>query len=174
MSKIFDCQQHLADLLNADPFFNDPVTVRKIEVITQRKGDIQKKVQESLMKLGCGVIIQLPLATWEGEAERLTLGLKFGIIVTENPLINQGSSGTLKPAEDIVESVIRVVHWKTNGVAVNPNARDGRFVIDRNAVRMMPPTPGTASLLNYIVAVNTLINLSTDPPPPSDPPAKGG
>lgn len=156
MSKIFDCQQHLADLLNADaPFFNDPDPKKKIEAITQRKGDIQKKVQEDLLKLGCGVIVQLPLATFEGQMERITLGLKFGVIVTENPLLNR----TGKPAESICERIMQLVHFKPNGVAVNPNARDGFFIIDRNAMRMMPPTPGSAQLLNYIIAVNTSINL---------------
>jgi hypothetical protein len=114
MSKIFDCQQRIADLLNADTFFNDPDESKKLLAITQRKGNIQSEVQQKLLKIGAGVIVMLPLVTFEGAESRITLGMKFGIIVTENPIVNQGASGTQKAAETIVEKVCQLIHWKPN------------------------------------------------------------
>lgn len=161
MSKIFDTQQHLADLLNADaPFFNDPDPTKAIVAITQRKGNIAIAVQQALQKLGAGVIVMLPLCTWEGEAHHIELGLKFAVVVTENPIINQAPSGSGKPAEAIVERIIQLVHWKPNSSAQSSRlAQSFYFKIDRNAVRLMAPTPGSQALLNYTIAVNTNIIL---------------
>jgi hypothetical protein len=157
-SKIFDCQQRIADLLNADAFFNDPDESKKLLAITQRKGNIQSEVQQKLLKIGAGVIVMLPLVTFEGAESRISLGMKFGIVVTENPIVNQGSSGTQKPAESIVEKVCQLIHWKPNSAAVPPRNVATLYQLDRNAVRMMETPPGT-QLLNYIVAVNTSITL---------------
>jgi hypothetical protein len=158
-SKIFNCQAHMVDLLNADPFFNDPDTAKKIVAISQRKGNIAVAVAQGLQKLGAGVIVMLPLMTWEGEANRVSLGLKFAVVVTENPTINQGANGSGKPAEAIVEKILQLVHWKPNGVSAANHAQAGLFKIDRNAVRIMEPTSGSMALLNYTIAVNTSINL---------------
>ncbi len=159
MSKILDCQQRIVDLLNADTFFNDPITAHKLLAITQRKGNIQSEVQQKLIRTGAGVIVMLPLMIWEGEADRKTLGLKFGIIVTENPTVNQATHGTLKSAEAIVEKIIQLIHYKPNAAGISPHSKTGLYMIDRNAVRMMEPTPGTMILINYIVSVNTSITL---------------
>lgn len=159
MSKIFNAQQRIADLLNADPYFNDPNPARKLLAITQRKGNIVNVVQMALTRSGAGVIVMLPLMTWEGEAERITLGLKFGIIVTENPMVNQSSAGTQKPAEEIVEKVIPLIHWKPNMLGVNPRNVSSLYKVDINAVRQMPPSPGAQALLNYIISINTSVTL---------------
>jgi len=159
MSKIFDTQQRIADLLNADPFFNDPIPAHKIVAITQRKGNIASEVAMSLTKIGCGVIVMLPLMTWEGEAQRVSLGLKFAVVVTENPTVNQSTAGTGKPAEAIVEKVCQLIQWKPNSLNVPPRNIMSLFHIDRNAVRMMDPIPKNEMLLNYIVSINTSITL---------------
>jgi hypothetical protein len=159
MNKIFDCQQHIADLLNADPFFNDPDPTKKIEAITQRKGNIALAVQQGLQKLGVGVIVMLPLMTFDGLGSRISLGLRFAIIVTENPLSNQSATGSGKPAETIVEKICQLVHWKPNGVNLSQRSEPGLYKLDRNAVRIMEPVRGNEFLLNYTVAVNTTITL---------------
>lgn len=158
MSKIFDCQQRIANLLNADAFFDDPDETKKLLAITQRKGNIQSEVQQKLMKIGAGVIVMLPLVTFEGAESRITLGMKFGIVVTENPVVNQGTSGTGKAAESIVEKVCQLIHWQPNSTTVSHRNVSSLYQLDRNAVRMMESPPGT-QLLNYIVAVNTTLTL---------------
>ncbi len=160
MSKIFDCQDNLVALLTADAYFTDPNPKKVITVLSQRKGNIQNEVQQKLVQVGVGVIVMLPLVTFNGEAGRISIGLKFAVIVTENVVVNQSTTGTGKPAEAIVEKVLVLVHWKPNGVALNPNAAASRFAIDPNAVRIMPPTPGSQTLLNYTIAINTDINLN--------------
>jgi len=159
MSKIFNTQQRIADLLNADLYFNDPDPTKRILAITQRKGNIANVVQAALMRSGVGVIVMLPLMTWEGEADRMMLGLKFGIVVTENPMVNQATNGTGKPAEAIVEKTIQLIHWKPQATGINPRNVSSLYRVDRNAVRQMPPSLGAQALLNYIISVNTSITL---------------
>src|SRR5258707_12128890 len=118
-SKILNPQPRIADLLNADVYFNDPNPARRVLAITQRKGNIVNVVQAALTRSGVGVIVMLPLMTWEGEADRMMLGLKFAVVVTENPMVNQSSAGAHKPAEEIVEKVIPIIHWQPNAPDVN-------------------------------------------------------
>jgi hypothetical protein len=172
MSKILDCQQRIADLLNADarpaniapenwpPIFSDPDPAKKVEAITQRKGNIQSEIQQKLIKIGVGAIVMLPLITWEGDGNRISLGMKFAVVITENPTVNLGSSGTKKSAEAIVERTIQLLHWKPNSSTSSGRAVPGLFQVDRNAVRMMETPPGQ-QLVNYIVAINTSITLQT-------------
>ena len=168
-SKIFTAQETLAALINADarpqnvaaedwpPIFNDPDDAKKIVAITQRKGNIANKVAQDLQKLGAGVIVMLPLMTFsENGTFRISIDLKFAVVVTENPLLNK----TGKPAEALVERILKLVHFKPNGVAPNDRTRPGHFTIDRNAVRIMEPTEGSEMLLNYTIAINTSITLT--------------
>jgi hypothetical protein len=169
-SKIFTAQEHLAALINADArpvnvleinwprVFNDPADAAddRIEAITQRKGEIDVFVAQKLQSTGAGVIVMLPLITFpENTTWRVSVGLKFAVIVTENPIVNE----TGKSAEAMVERILLLVHFKPNGVAPNDRTRAGLFTIDRNAVRIMEPTTGSESLLNYTIAVNTDITL---------------
>jgi hypothetical protein len=160
MSKIYDAQDRIVSLLNADPYFNDPIPAKKIVAISQRKGNIANEVQQALQKIGVGVIVMLPLITFDGTANRISLGLRFAVVVTENVIVNQSATGTQKPAEAICEKVLLLLHFKPNSATGNPHARATLFQIDKNAVRIMPPAPGSASLLNYTIAVNTDINLN--------------
>lgn len=159
MSKIFDTQQRIVDLLNADPFFNDPNPALKVTAISQRKGNVAQEVQIALTRCGVGVIVMLPLMVWEGEADRSMIGLKFGVVVTENPMVNQSSAGTGKSAEAIVEKSITLIHWKPNDIKANPRNISSLYRIDRNAVRMLPPSPDHQALLNYLISVNTSVTL---------------
>lgn len=161
MSKIFDCQDRIVALLNADPFFNDPDPKKKIEVLSQRRGNIANEVQQRLIKIGVGVIVMLPLVTFpENDTPEIIAGLKFAVVVTENVVINVSAAGTGKAAEAIVEKAMTLLHWQFNRLNPSDETLGGRFVIDRNAVRVMPPAPGSQALLNYTVAVNTEITLN--------------
>jgi hypothetical protein len=159
MSKIFDVQQHIVDILNADPYFNDPDPTKVVLAMSQRKGNVAQEVQIALTRAGVGVIVMLPLMIWEGEADRSTLGLRFAVVVTENPMVNQSPKGTGKPAEALVEKAIKLIHWKPQAANMNPRNVSSLYRVDRNAVRMMPPAPGAQALLNYFISVNTSITL---------------
>lgn len=169
LSKIWTCQLALAALLTDDEYFSgaaNPDVDPPIEasmpltVIAQRKGNIVNEVEQKILRAtGAGVIVQLPLVTCEDSAhKRLNLGLKFACIVTENPIVNQGPNGSGKPAEAICERVATLLHQQPNGVSTGAS-RIGFFSLDRNAIRMMEPIPGSELLLNYIVAINTEIVL---------------
>jgi hypothetical protein len=158
MKQILDAQQHLADLLNADPFFNDPDPKKKIVAITQRKGDLQNEIQTGLLRLGCGVIVMLPKIAWAGREKRISLNLNFAVLVTENPPINRGATG--KAAEEIMPNVMRIVHWQPNRRNGNPNAQDALFKLADEAADLIEPPPGQPHMqINYIVRFDTTITL---------------
>ena len=155
MSKIFDCQANLKTLLTASAFFTDPDPTKAVPVISQRVGDIPTAVAQALQKIAVGVVIMLPLVTFlENDTPALCVGLKFAIAVTENPLLNK----TGKPAEAIVEQVMKLTHWKQNGVGPG-DSTISLFLVDRNAVRQLAPPANKPQILAYNVSINTSINL---------------
>lgn len=155
MSKIFNCQANLKTLLTADAFFTDADPTKSVPVLTQRVGDIPTAIAQALQKIAVGVVVMLPLVTFlENDTPALCVGLKFAIAVTENPLLNK----TGKPAEAIVEQVLKLTHWKQNGVGPG-DSMVSLFLVDRNAVRQLTPPANKPQILAYHINVNTTINL---------------
>ena len=161
MSKIFDCQDKLVSLLTADPFFTDltdpahPVPI--VPVMSQRVGNIPAAVAAALQKISVGVIVMLPLITFpDNETPALLVGLKFAIVVTENPLLNK----TGKAAEAIVEKILVLTHWKQNGVDLGEATLCQGFIIDQNAVRQMPPPASQPQILAYTISINTEVSIT--------------
>lgn len=162
MSAIVTAQTQLVSLLAADNFFSDALAGGTdspppgyIPVLAQIKGDVVNALQSALQKIGAGVVVMLPLVLFpDNRTIRIALSLKFAVMVTTNPTLNR----TGKTAEAIIEKVIKLVHFKPNGVSVG-HARPGLFSIDRNAASMDLPIKATAAFNNYIVRVNTDINL---------------
>jgi|SRR5581483_1609521 len=160
MTQILDCQQRLADLLNADPFFNDPDPAKRIVAITQRKADLASEIAQALTKIGAGVIVTLPRITWNGEAERISLQLHFSIVVTENPSINRAPGHSGKAAEEIIANVMRVVHWKPNSAGSNPRVQANLFKLDSDVADLFEPPPAMPTMqINYRIRVSTNVNL---------------
>lgn len=155
MSKVFDTQQKLVDLLAADAYFTDPDPTKVVRVLTQRVGDIETEILTGLQTLGVGVIVMLPLITFmENDTPDIELGLKFAIVFTENPLMN----ATGKPAESLVEKAIKLLHFQPNGI--DPGGTEaGRFIVDRNAVRQIGAPPKNRSILSYNLSINTEISI---------------
>ena len=156
-TQIFDSQQRLADLLNADDYINDTNPALKIPVVTRRVGDIARAVQEAIGKVGIVIIVMLPGSEFTGEAARIALRPKFAIMVKENPVLNQSATGTRKAAEVVIAHVIKAVHWQPNNPALGI-ARQNLFQIEKNAVQLLRPTPGDAPL-TYAISVAIQINL---------------
>jgi hypothetical protein len=169
MSRLTTVQQTIAAILAADarpasvapenwpPIFDDPDPTKKIPIITQEKGNLSKLLAAGLQKIGVGVVVMLPAIKFpKNETRQIGLALRFAVVVTENPMTNK----TGKAWGDIVERAIELLHFKPNGVSLNNGVRSSLLSVDRNAADLMEPTAATAAFNNYIIAVNTEINLS--------------
>ncbi len=157
MSKIANCQQRIADLLNADVYFNDPDPTKKILALTYRKGNVASIVAASLTRAGVGVIVIMPKGKPETESDRVMAGINFAVIVTENPMVNQSPTGTGKTAEAIMEKTIQLVHWKPQALGVNP--RNVASLFKWIGFNMIPPSPGAQAVLNYQINFITSITI---------------
>jgi hypothetical protein len=96
-----DVQESVAAVLTADPYFAG------IPIITERKGDVLNQIEINLGKLGLCVVIETITGKPEhGAIGSYSLDLNVGITVTENVLINQGATGTKKPASEVVAMIL--------------------------------------------------------------------
>lgn len=101
MSALLAIQDRIAELIEAAPLF-----AGKIEVVTQRKGDIQSAIAERLQRLGFGVTVVLG----GGERENETPGAyrertEFTISVVENPTLNKSGLNAVAAVEAIIEAL---------------------------------------------------------------------
>lgn len=165
MAKIFDAQNRIKDLLVNAPapnngYFvgvrpNNPVKNGPVLVMTRREKNAASIIDESLVSgIGAAVVIQLPFGTNEGIDNRVSLGLGFSIHVVENVMINQSAgAGTQKPAEEILEKVIAIVHWQPLNMTTRMD-RSSYFKIDKNAFKQLSAPATNPNLLVYRIAVN--------------------
>jgi hypothetical protein len=96
-----DVQDSIKAVLTAQPWFAG------IDIITEQKGDVLNRIDIALGKLGLCIVIE----TLTGKPEAMgsgayTLELSVGITITENVIINQGSTGSKKPASMVVAMIL--------------------------------------------------------------------
>ena len=168
-SKSVLAQQQIASLLAADAFFTDPgpPPVVLIPVITEIEGDIMQAIKITLLKLGVGVAIILPLVSRADDSTPcLQMELKFAVAVTENPIINRNRTPPGPPSLAVAERIVAVLNNAPNGV--DPDSLDdrmSRFVVDRNAIEHLgspPPSadnPNADKIVIRNVAVTTWIEI---------------
>jgi len=149
MSKIFDTQERLVNLIAADAYFSD------VPVLSQRKGDLLNEIDAMLNNIGIGVLVMLPKIAYEGEMNHVMLGLTFAVFVSENPTINT----TGKPAEAVMEKIFQLVHWQANGTAVNRLSKQAKFLVDNPAAELVEPIPTQPAILNYLLRFRTIVTL---------------
>lgn len=83
----------IAEQLRDMALLRDPVVV---PVLTEQTGDFAKTLEMSIKKAG-GMSIVLASPTWRiGDTDK-ELIVSVVVLVTENPIINNGPSGTHKP-----------------------------------------------------------------------------
>jgi len=125
-------QNELADRLSADDYFED------INVFAEREGDIESKIERSLKvitekdsKIGVAVVV----GTASADVNTPNLpGPHFDdtvieIITYENPMFNDGASGTGKAGVDIARRVLNVLHL------YRPEGLGQTLFADKEAIR---------------------------------------
>lgn len=156
MSKFGDLKTRIVSLITANAYFNDPDPTKVIPVLAEIKGDIANKISQQMQKLGVGVFVLLRTVDFpDNDSADITLATQFAVIVTEDTIMNK----TGKDADSIVEKLIPLVHWKPNAVG-QEHHRPSKFMIDKRAVRGIPPRPGVITEVGYDISVNTNVSLN--------------
>jgi hypothetical protein len=158
--KISQCMANLVALCSADAFFSDltdphnPVPI--VPIVSRLVPDIDTKVDEALQNLGVGLVVTLRRIKFpEPEYPSITVQLVFALSAVSNQIINE----TGKNAYDVIERAWQLVHYKENGVSTSESP-GGRFLVDADAVRPVPPPPKQPFIFFQLLTVNTEIDLS--------------
>jgi len=119
-----------AALIAADPYFVG------VPVLTERKGDISAMIIQALSKLGLCVVVVAP----DGDqltrtGNELSLRVRLVAQISEQYLINNGATGSKKPALAATTRVMKAVDRKPNGLDV------GRHITDLNEFTLDPDQP---------------------------------
>lgn len=132
-----------------------------IPVLTEAKGDLENEIARALgtvtetnSKIGACVVILTPTAHCKNQnAPGPCLDpLNIVVDVLEDVLINQGDTGTKKHAAEIVEMVLRRIHW-----FIDPDV-NAAFVAAPDAFKIINSDP-----LTYEVNFQTKLALKPEP-----------
>ena len=154
MGKLADLRTAAAALLSADAYFSD------VTVLTEQKANIDNEIERALAtlteknsKIGVVAVVITPLAAISQPnlpgpyLDPITLVVH----IEESVTINNGATGTLKPASDIAEKVLSVLH------RVVPTGFARPLIADRNAISAAEPVLGD---LAYDVRFTTQAGLT--------------
>lgn len=110
-----------------DPFDTPRNTVRDliaaaqyfagITIHTEKVGDLANVLTTQLAKLGLAIVVLVPDAL-DGKdvGADIRQTLRIVVEVSELVLVNQGATGTQKPALVAVREIIKAIHRKPNGL----------------------------------------------------------
>ena len=109
----------MAALIAADSYFAaslDPV-VAAVPVLTERKGDINAMILQALNKLGlCVTVVAADADDMKSVGSSISMRVRLVAQISELYLINQGATGTKKPALSACVRVMKAIHKKPNGL----------------------------------------------------------
>ncbi len=155
--KIFDAQNLIKSLLDADPFFaGTDVTpnVPRIPVVVRREGNLNQKLSEAIGTVGIVAVVMLADGDNDAPAGGIEFSLKYAVAIKEQPIINQSAQGTNKPAEDVVFKAIEILHWKAGDATIRLISKPYRFTIGKNAITLKNQGGPKDTPLNYTIVVN--------------------
>lgn len=105
-------QERAAALVQADPYFAG------IEVLAERRGDVNQKIQAALQKLGLCVIVMTPSFRIQAKVRTRTI-IRVRVVVecSEIVLTNSSASGTQKPTLSAAWAAALALRGQDNGAA---------------------------------------------------------
>lgn len=112
-----------------DPFDTPRETVRSLiaaapyfagqTIHTEKVGDLLNVLTTQLAKLGLAIVVMVPDAMGgQDVGADIRQTLRIVVEVSELVLVNQGATGTQKPALVAVREIIKAIHKKPNGLDV--------------------------------------------------------
>ncbi|WP_043582621.1 hypothetical protein [Geminisphaera colitermitum] len=150
-----------AALIAADPWLSNPAL--PVPVLTERKGDIETDLEQSLNNLGLAVAVVMPDAE-DVVTTGSTLSLRVRLVaqVCESVLGNQSACEVAKiPYRPALAAVVRImlaVHQKPNGLGPVRDRVPGLHEFALPKVKPFQLVPGDA-LVTYHVTAHTTIRL---------------
>lgn len=143
-----------AALIAADAYFAG------IPVATERKGDIGATIRDALAKLGLSVAVVVPDGdTMKRQGDTLQMRVRVVAQISELYLVNQGATGSRKPALAAAVRVMKAVDRKPNGLdPAGTQHRPGlnEFELPTEQPFKLSPDP---KFIVYHVTAYTTVNL---------------
>lgn len=136
-----------------------------IDVLTERKGDINATIAQALGGLGIVVVVVMPYARKsESAGAEISLAARFVAEISENPLINQAAAKkagvAYRPALAVAVATLLAVSGKPNGLDAGDQghvAGLNEFVLP-NDVPPIQIVPDRRAI-TYHVTVDTTVQL---------------
>ena len=117
MSLLTDLQEDAAARLAAQTFFSDAAasSPRPVAVLTEQRGNLAHRVQQSLTGLGIACVLLTPTARMTNRNRLRPYFDEIRIVVRtqENVLLNQSNTGTGQPASLVAEAAAWFLHGFT-------------------------------------------------------------
>ncbi len=108
-----------AALIAADAYFAASGPVAAVPVMTERNGDINATIANALAKLGlCVTVVAADGDSLVRSGDGLSLRVRVVAQVSELYLINQGPTGSKKPALAAATRIMKAIDRKANGLDV--------------------------------------------------------
>lgn len=127
-----------AALIAADPYFAAAGPIPAIPVATERNGDINQTIANALARLGlCVTVVAADGDGLVRSGEQLSLRVRLVAQVSELYLINQGATGSKKPALAAATRIMKAVDRKPNGLDV----AGGRHIPGLNEFELLEDQP---------------------------------
>lgn len=148
-------QNRAATLINARDYLSD------VDIVTEVKGDLGNRLDQSLAKLGLAICVLTPALTIhrrEPATGRLILKVKLVVDISENALLNADAEGNRRPALDAALEVMKALDYKTTGLGKSSAYTEfDRYELDPNTALQLIPDK---TLICYHVTATTLISFN--------------
>lgn len=146
-------QDTVAALLGADPYFSG------VDVITEKKGDIENRLRAALGKLGLCVVVTTPAAgNLTRKGNRLSARVQIVIECAESVVVNQSPSGKMKPALAAAVAAAKAIDRKPNGLDAPGAQHRDRIneivLVDDDFITLVPDR---ALLIYHVEAVTDVL-----------------
>ncbi|MES2692661.1 MAG: hypothetical protein V4773_04250 [Verrucomicrobiota bacterium] len=98
-------------LIAARPYFAG------VAIHTEKAGDLVQTLTNQLAKLGLAIVVMVPAAdSGVNKGDMIQQTLRIVVEVSELVVLNQGATGTKKPALMAVREIVKAIHKKPNGL----------------------------------------------------------
>jgi hypothetical protein len=146
---LLDFQDAAADAIAAVPIFDG------FDIITERQGDLNKRIATSLAKLGLSIVVMTPLITIKKrEHSSLVLGVDLVIECAETAMTNRTGIPALRAAM----AVMMAIDKASNGASRNrPEFKE--FLLDPDRPLQLIPDP---KQIVYHVRASTQTYITTN------------
>ena len=161
MKELTTVQQTMANTLQSDAVFTPTDTTKKIEVLTQKLGDLDSLIEQKINSIGISTVVITPLAKLpEPTVDALDLDVPFVVQISEDPKNKTKDYGAL----DLACEVMCLLHGTATGLG---NPRVNRLRLTSTPLTLVDESP--TYHVNFVAKI-TLLPRRAQPAPVAPPP----